>query len=497
MVHPGHGAKVTTKLAAFRRVGVMVVRELALTALLLLGVSLVVFGILHLSPGDPFSVLLEGQAPGQAARASVREALGVPSPWYGGYLAWLGNMAHGNLGTSIRTGVPVAGEIVRAGPNTLYLTLGSLLVTLLLAVPLALCSAWRRSGALARALTLAVYLISAVPVFWLGYVVIYLCIHRFGLFPLLSATAEPQRHGWLYILVPIIVLGVANGTVSEVTRHLREELGRVMAEDYIRTARAKGAPVWRHAFKEGFLLPMTEMIAAKMPFVLGGAVIVEQVFNWPGLGRMAWQAAQDRDFPVIMGITIVAAAFVRPASMARLNAPPGPGHALGTDFLGRDMLSRLILGIQAYFLPGLLAVATSLALGATLGVVAGYRNGHAEALVTYLSNLVDSFPRLVLILLVIAAFRADIYYVMLVVGITGAPAIASLIAGKIQFLRTKSFIEAAHVLGLSTRVIVAKHILWYNCAPLLIIQATLGMGEAILVETSLSYLGFGVQEPTP
>src|SRR6266702_366277 len=298
MVHPGRGAKVTTKLAAFRRVGVMVVRELALTALLLLGVSLVVFVILHLSPGDPFSVLLEGQAPGQAARASVREA-------------------HGNLGTSIRTGVPVAGEIVRAGPNTLYLTLGSLLVTLLLAVPLALYSAWRRSGALARALTLAVYLISAVPVFWLGYVVIYLCIHRFGLFPLLSATAEPQRHGWLYILLPIIVLGVANGTVSEVTRHLREELGRVMAEDYIRTARAKGAPVWRHAFKEGFLLPMTEMLAAKIPFIIGGAVIVEQVFNWPGLGRLAWQAAQDRDFPVIMGITIVAAAFVRLASLLR------------------------------------------------------------------------------------------------------------------------------------------------------------------------------------
>src|SRR2546426_8823029 len=93
MVHPGHGAKVTTQLAALRRVGAMAARELALTALLLLGVSLVVFVILHLSPGDPFSVLLEGQAPGGAARASVREALGVPTTWYGRYLAWLGNMA--------------------------------------------------------------------------------------------------------------------------------------------------------------------------------------------------------------------------------------------------------------------------------------------------------------------------------------------------------------------------------------------------------------------
>ena len=309
----------------------MAARELALTALLLLGVSLVVFVILNLSPGDPFSVLLEGQAPGHAARASVREALGVPTTWYGRYLAWLGTIARGNLGTSIRTGVPVAGEIARAGPNTLYLTLGSLFVTLLLAVPVALYSASRAAGALARGLRLALYLVSAVPVFWLGYVVIYLFIHRFGVFPLLSGSAEPARHGWLYGLLPIVVLGVANGTVSEVTRHLRGELGRVLTEDYIRTARAKGAPVWRHAFKEGFLLPMTEMIASKIPFVIGGAIIVEQVFNWPGLDRMVWQAAQDRDFPVIMGIALVAAAFVRLASLLRAVIYAGVNPRTATD----------------------------------------------------------------------------------------------------------------------------------------------------------------------
>ena len=106
-----------------------------------------------------------------------------------------------------------------------------------------------------------------------------------------------------------------SGTISEVIRSLREEMSRVMAEDYVRTARAKGASVWRHAFKEGLLLPATEIIAAKIPFILGGAVIVEQIFNWPGMGRMAWQAAQDRDFPVIMGIALVAAAFVRVGSL--------------------------------------------------------------------------------------------------------------------------------------------------------------------------------------
>jgi peptide/nickel transport system permease protein len=185
-------------------------------------------------------------------------------------------------------------------------------------------------------------------------------------------------------------------------------------------------------------------------------------------------------------------------NVALLNAPPfTPGHLLGTDFLGRDLQSRLILGIQAYFLPGLVAIAISLVGGSVLGILAGYRGGWWDTLVGYLSNLLDSFPRLVLILLVIAAFKPDMYYVMVVVGITGMPVIASLVAGKIAFLREKSFIEAAHALGLPARTVILKHIVWLNCRALLVIQATLGMAEAILVETSLSYLGFGVQEPKP
>lgn len=179
-------------------------------------------------------------------------------------------------------------------------------------------------------------------------------------------------------------------------------------------------------------------------------------------------------------------------------APPGtPGHILGTDFMGRDILSRLIVGIQAYFLPGLMAVGISLVMGSVLGVLAGYKGGRFDTAITYITNLLDSFPRLVLILLVIAAFKPDIYYIMIVVGVTNVPVVASLIKGKIHFLRQKNFIEAAVALGLPARTIILKHILWYNCRTLLIIQATLGMGEAILMETSLSYLGFGVQEPTP
>lgn len=305
------------KLSAIRPITAVLARELAITALLLFGVSMVVFTILYFAPGDPFSVLLEGQEAGIETQLGVREALGAERSWHGQYAAWFGKMLQGDFGTSIRTGLPVAAEVARVGINTLYLTLGALFVTLLIAVPVALYGATRPGSPVNGLLTFSAYIVSALPIFWLGYIVIYLFIHYLGLFPLLSGSSENQQHAWLFFVTPILVLGVGNGALSEIVRTLREEIARVLAEDYIRTARAKGAPVWRHAFKEGFLIPVTEIIAGKIPSVLGGAVIVEQVFNWPGLGRMAWQAAQDRDYPVIMGIALVTAAFVRLGSLAQ------------------------------------------------------------------------------------------------------------------------------------------------------------------------------------
>ncbi|MGV8935359.1 MAG: ABC transporter permease [Gallionellaceae bacterium] len=291
-------------------------KELGLAFLLLLGVSFVVFAILYAAPGDPFSVLLEGQLPSDESRAVIHAVMGNDPSWYGQYFSWLSNVLSGNFGTSIRTGLPVAAELLKVSLNTLYLTLGSMLVTLLVAVPIALYSSVRgHSVAISWPLTMFGYLISAVPVFWLGYIAIYISIHSFNFFPLMSFEQSSRGNQWLAMLVPVLVLGLGNGSISEVIRNLREEMSRVMGEDYVRTARAKGASVWLHAFKEGFLLPVTEIIAAKIPFLLGGAVIVEQVFNWPGMGRMAWQAAQDRDFPVIMGIALVAAAFVRAGSL--------------------------------------------------------------------------------------------------------------------------------------------------------------------------------------
>lgn len=183
--------------------------------------------------------------------------------------------------------------------------------------------------------------------------------------------------------------------------------------------------------------------------------------------------------------------------LATVNALPSAAHPLGTDFVGRDLLSRIMVGTQAFFLPGLLSVSVSLVFGALFGVLAGFWPGRFGPVVGLLLQLLESLPKLVLILLVVALFRPDIYLILLVVGITNIPAAAELLRARIAVLRKKSYIEAAIALGLPPSRVILKHVLWLHGRSLVLIQATIGMGEAILIETSLSYLGFGVQEPTP
>ena len=304
------------KIASIRPIALLISKEIAVAALLLLGVSFVVFIVLFLSPGNPFSSLFKEQTASTAIGVVASGDTGGAIPWYLQYLSWLGSILRGDFGTSLRTGLPVLNEVLRVAVNTLYLTLGSLLITMFFAVPIAVLSARRGATLANRVLTMFSYVVSALPVFWLAYLVIYISMHRFGLFPLAFGSGT-QKLSWLYFILPVLVLGISNGTMSEVVRHLREELSRVFAEDYICTARAKGASIWKHSFKEGFLIPITEIISAKIPFILGGAVVVEQVFNWPGMGRMAWQAAQDRDYPLIMAITLMAAVIIRLGSLVQ------------------------------------------------------------------------------------------------------------------------------------------------------------------------------------
>lgn len=295
-----------------KRVGRALLREAARTAVLLVLVTAAMFALLNMAPGDPVALYVNVQSLTPDEVETVRHELGLDRSLPVRYGVWLGRLAHGDLGTSLRSGRPVTRELWHTGWRTLLLAGSALLLTLVFAATTAYLVAMRRHPLLATALSVAGYVLSGLPVFWLGYLAIWVATTRFGVLPVMMGETAGE-HAWLLFLVPVVVLGLGNGTVSEVTRHLRTHLEAVLQEDYMRTARAKGASLWRHLYKDGLVMPLSSVLANKVPYVLGGAIVVEQVFNWPGMGRLTWQAASDRDYPILLGVTLVSAVIVRVA----------------------------------------------------------------------------------------------------------------------------------------------------------------------------------------
>ncbi len=291
-----------------KRLGRALLREGARTLALFVGVTAAMFVLLDLAPGDPLSLYVNVESLSPAEIAEARHELGLDRSLPVRYGAWLWRLGQGDLGTSLRSGRPVAHELWSTGWRTLLLTGCAMALTLLFASVSATLSALGRRPLAAASFTSVGYVLSALPVFWLGYLAIYVATTQFGVFPVLMGDDDAS---WALFLVPVVVLGLGNGTVSEVTRHLRTHLEGVLSEDYMRTARAKGARFWRHLYKDGFVMPLSSLIATKIPYLLGGAIVVEQVFNWPGMGRLTWQAASDRDYPVLLGVALLAAGIVR------------------------------------------------------------------------------------------------------------------------------------------------------------------------------------------
>lgn len=176
---------------------------------------------------------------------------------------------------------------------------------------------------------------------------------------------------------------------------------------------------------------------------------------------------------------------------------PSIEHIFGTDYLGRDIFSRIVKGTEAFFIPGIISISVSTSFGLLFGIITGFYPKYSSKIIFYFLNIIDSIPRFIFILLIIVIFNPSIYLIMTFVGVSSIPKVATYIKSKVGLLKKQRFIEAGKALGLSQSNIIFKHIVWLSSKSVLIIHATLGLGESILIETSLSYLGIGVQEPTP
>lgn len=293
-------------------------RRLLFAVPLVLGIVTVTFFVAHLAPGDPVELYLDplGQAdPGVAER--VRVERGLDEPIHVQYAAWLARSVRGDFGQSFLHRRPVRELVAETVPYTLLLVFGALVVDAMLGVGLGIVSAVRRGSRLDRFITVGSLTVYAVPGFWLALMLILVFSVHLGWFPTSGATSlgyeELSLGGKLldrlrHLVLPVAVLGLAGAAAT--ARYMRASLLDVLSEDYVAAARASGFPertvILRYALRNA-LLPIITLYGMGLPFLLGGATIIETIFAWPGMGRLTVDAVAARDYPIILATTTVAA----------------------------------------------------------------------------------------------------------------------------------------------------------------------------------------------
>lgn len=275
------------------------VNRLALSAVVVFGVSVLVFLMLHLVPGDPAVVMLSEQANASDVQ-HLRHELGLDQPLWAQYGLYLERVLHGDLGRSIRLRRPVSELIAGRLPNTLELAVASLSLATVVGVAVGAVSAVRR-GRLADHLAMAGALLGvSLPSFWLGLMLILLFGLRLSALPIAG-----NQDGFASLVLPALTL--ATVPMATIARLTRSGLLDVLGEDYIRTARAKGlnelAVIVSHALRNS-MIPVITVVGVQFGVLLGGAIIVETVFAWPGVGRLLIDAVSARDFPLVQGIML-------------------------------------------------------------------------------------------------------------------------------------------------------------------------------------------------
>jgi peptide/nickel transport system permease protein len=273
----------------------------------LAGVSVLVFSLIHLVDGDPVRLAL-GTRYSQETYDALRERNGLDLPLVQQYFVWAGGALTGDLGVSFRSGEPVTALIAERLPATLTLAFAAILVALLIAIPLGTLSALRPRSLTDRAATVVSQIGISVPDFWLAIVLILVFAGTLGWLPsggYVPLTEDPL--GWLErLILPTIAVGVVSGSV--ITRFVRSSVLEAMESDHVRTAQAKGLPgrqVFGWHVLRNAMLPLVTVTGVQLAYLLSGVVVVEIVFSWPGLGQLALQAVEARDYPVLQGAVLL------------------------------------------------------------------------------------------------------------------------------------------------------------------------------------------------
>ncbi len=293
-----------------RPLGSYVARRFILSVPLLFGISLFLFLLMHAMPGGPLSTYTQHAGARAEDIARLRHQLGLDQSVPVQYVRWLGRWLGGDWGQSFKTRLPVKSEIFARLPNSLLLMSTSFLIAIIVGVTVGIVAAQKRNSAVDVVATTVAFIGVAMPVFWLGLLLLILLAVKFRVFPAggmytLGAPfslADRIRH----LVLPVIA--VAFQLSGAYARYVRSSMLEVLGSDFVRTANAKGLHprivLLRHALRNA-LIPLVTLIGTQLPWMIGGFVITESIFSWPGMGRLFWAAAVEQDYPIIMGVAML------------------------------------------------------------------------------------------------------------------------------------------------------------------------------------------------
>lgn len=277
-----------------------VIRRILAMIPVVIGITFLVFMIMQLAPGDPVRMILGDNASPEAVEA-MREEMGLNDHVMVQYGRYLVNLAHGDMGTSYVNKRPVAEEVFSRVPATFKLALVSALVSIAIAIPLGILAAIRQNTLFDHASMVVSLIGISMPAFWLALMLMLLFSLKLGWLP-----AQGAKDGWRSYVLPSIAIGFMN--MAAIARTTRSSMLETIRQDYIRTARSKGITerevIFHHAFRNA-LIPTVTIVGVQLGGLLGGAVLTETVFAWPGLGRLVVQAVNGRDVPVVLGCIVV------------------------------------------------------------------------------------------------------------------------------------------------------------------------------------------------
>ena len=304
--------------------GRFVVRRLVQAIPTFFGITLLSFIILRLAPGDPVTLMVGGTQGMRAEDlAAMRSAYGLDQPLPIQYLSWLAHLLSGDFGRSFLYKRPVIEMIQASLPNTLLLAGLALTLTVVVGVPLGIIAARFRGSWLDQVIRVVGVMGHAIPAFWFGLLFILILSVQFRLFPvggMLTIGKDsfdiPDRLA--HLVGPVLTLSFAG--IANYSRYMRAETLEVLGQDYVRTARAKGLQenivLFVHALRNA-MLPLVTALGTQIAFLISGAIVIEQVFAWPGMGRMTYDAARSKDYPIVMGVVVISSLVLMLSYIAR------------------------------------------------------------------------------------------------------------------------------------------------------------------------------------